>query len=168
MEDTTDTTDIAVKKKKKRKRAPRGHTAEVEYRIDMAEQLLLQGLTHNQSQKVLKEQFSVCRRTSARYVSAAYARWKEAAAAENNRSVNERRKEHEWMIRRIVTKAGKENRLDLQLKAVDMLMRLYGTPTNSRLEVTGRDGGPIQYAQMTTEELERLILDADVTIEALT
>ena len=141
--------------------------AEVQYRIDVAEQLLLQGLTHRQAEKVLRDQFSVHRRTASRYVAAAYTRWREAATEEDSRSVQERRKEHEWMIRRTLAKAAKENRLDLQLKAVGMLMRLYGTEQSTKVEVTGKDGGPMMYAKMSEEELKRLLVDAEVTIDAL-
>ena len=148
-----------------RKKSP---TTEVQYRIDVAEQLLLQGLTHRQAEKVLRDQFSVHRRSASRYVAAAYTRWREAADQEDGRSIQERRKEHEWMIRRTLSRAAKENRLDLQLKAVDMLMRLYGTAQSTKVEVTGKDGGPMMYAKMSEDELKRLLVDADVTIEAIT
>ena len=71
------------------------------------------------------------------------------------------------MIRRTLAKAAKENRLDLQLKAVGMLMRLYGTEQSTKVEVTGKDGGPMMYAKMSEEELKRLLVDAEVTIDAL-
>ena len=133
---------------------------QMESRIDQAELLLLQGLSHRQSQKVLMQKYQVSRRTSIRYISAAYSRWRQNALEEDGRTTSERRKEHERMLKLITANAAKEGRLDLQLKAVGMLMQLYGTSVNSKLEVTGKGGGPLTVKEMTKNDIARLVSDA--------
>ena len=73
---------------------------------------------------------------------------------------SERRKEHERMLKLITANAAKEGRLDLQLKAVGMLMQLYGTSVNSKLEVTGKNGGPLAVKEMSKNDIARLVSDA--------
>ncbi len=133
---------------------------QMEARIDQAELLLLQGLSHRQSQKVLMQKYDVSRRTSIRYISAAYSRWRQNALEEDGRTTSERRKEHERMLKLITANAAKEGRLDLQLKAVGMLMQLYGTSVNTKLEVTGKNGGPLTVKEMTKNDIARLVSDA--------
>ena len=133
---------------------------QMEARIDQAELLLLQGLSHRQSQKVLMQKYDVSRRTSIRYISAAYSRWRQNALEEDGRTTSERRKEHERMLKLITANAAKEGRLDLQLKAVGMLMQLYGTSVNTKLEVTGKNGGPLTVKEMTKNAIARLVSDA--------
>lgn len=133
---------------------------QMEARIDQAELLLLQGLSHRQSQKVLMQKYDVSRRTSIRYISAAYSRWRQNALEEDGRTTSERRKEHERMLKLITANAAKEGRLDLQLKAVGMLMQLYGTSVNTKLEVTGKNGGPLTLKEMTKNDIARLVSDA--------
>ena len=128
---------------------------QMEARIDQAELLLLQGLSHRQSQKVLMQKYDVSRRTSIRYISAAYSRWRQNALEEDGRTTSERRKEHERMLKLITANAAKEGRLDLQLKAVGMLMQLYGTSVNTKLEVTGKNGGPLTVKEMTKNDIAR-------------
>ena len=133
---------------------------QMESRIDQSELLLLQGLSHRQAQKVLMQKYQVSRRTSIRYISAAYSRWRQNALEEDGRTTSERRKEHERMLKLITANAAKEGRLDLQLKAVGMLMQLYGTSVNSKLEVTGKGGGPLTVKEMTKNDIARLVSDA--------
>ena len=133
---------------------------QMEARIDQAELLLLQGLSHRQSQKVLMQKYDVSRRTSIRYIAAAYSRWRQNALEEDGRTTSERRKEHERMLKLITANAAKEGRLDLQLKAVGMLMQLYGTSVNTKLEVTGKNGGPLTLKEMTKNDIARLVSDA--------
>ena len=116
---------------------------QMESRIDQAELLLLQGLTNRQAQKVLAQKYDVSKRTATRYIAAAFKRWRENALEEDGRTTSERRKEHERMLKLITANAAIEGRLDLQLKAVGMLMQLYGTSVNTRLELTGKGGGAI-------------------------
>ena len=116
---------------------------QMESRIDQAELLLLQGLTNRQAQKVLAQKYDVSKRTATRYIAAAFKRWRENALEEVGRTTSERRKEHERMLKLITANAAIEGRLDLQLKAVGMLMQLYGTSVNTRLELTGKGGGAI-------------------------
>ncbi len=131
-----------------------------EARIDQAELLILQGLSSRQVQKALMQKYDVSRRTSIRYVSQAYKRWRENALEEDGRSTSERRKEHERMLNLIQANAAKEGRLDLQLKAVGMLMQLYGTSVNPRMEITGKNGNPISVKEMSSTEIARLVSDA--------
>ena len=133
---------------------------QMEARIDQAELLLLQGLSHRQSQKVLMQKYDVSRRTAIRYISSAYTRWRQNALEEDGRTTSERRKEHERMLKLITANAAKEGRLDLQLKAVGMLMQLYGTSVNTKLEVTGKNGGPVTVKEMTKNDIARLVSDA--------
>ena len=122
---------------------------QMESRIDQAELLLLQGLTNRQAQKVLAQKYDVSKRTATRYIAAAFKRWRENALEEDGRTTSERRKEHERMLKLITANAAKEGRLDLQLKAVGMLMQLYGTSVNTRLELTGKGGGAINVKEMS-------------------
>jgi len=133
---------------------------QMEARIDQAELLLLQGLSHRQSQKVLMQKYDVSRRTAIRYISSAYTRWRQNALEEDGRTTSERRKEHERMLKLITANAAKEGRLDLQLKAVGMLMQLYGTSVNTKLELTGKNGGPVTVKEMTKNDIARLVSDA--------
>ena len=64
------------------------------------------------------------------------------------------------MLKLITANAAKEGRLDLQLKAVGMLMQLYGTSVNSKLEVTGKNGGPLAVKEMSKNDIARLVSDA--------
>ena len=64
------------------------------------------------------------------------------------------------MLKLITANAAKEGRLDLQLKAVGMRMQLYGTSVNSKLEVTGKGGGPLTVKEMTKNDIARLVSDA--------
>ena len=133
---------------------------QMESRVDQAELLLLQGLTNRQAQKVLAQKFDVSKRTATRYIAAAFKRWRENALEEDGRTTSERRKEHERMLKLITANAAKEGRLDLQLKAVGMLMQLYGTSVNTRLELTGKGGGAINVKEMSKNDIARLVSDA--------
>ncbi len=133
---------------------------QMESRVDQAELLILQGLSNRQAQKVLAQKYDVSKRTATRYISAAYTRWRQSALEEDGRTVSERRKEHERMLKLITANAAKEGRLDLQLKAVGMLMQLYGTSVNSKLEVTGKNGGPLAVKEMSKNDIARLVSDA--------
>ena len=133
---------------------------QMESRIDQAELLLLQGLTNRQAQKVLAQKYDVSKRTATRYIAAAFKRWRENALEEDGRTTSERRKEHERMLKLITATAAKEGRLDLQLKAVGMLMQLYGTSVNTRLELTGKGGGAINVKEMSKNDIARLVSDA--------
>lgn len=133
---------------------------QMESRIDQAELLLLQGLTNRQAQKVLAQKYDVSKRTATRYIAAAFKRWRENALEEDGRTTSERRKEHERMLKLITANAAKEGRLDLQLKAVGMLMQLYGTSVNTRLELTGKGGGAINVKEMSKNDIARLVSDA--------
>ena len=133
---------------------------QMESRVDQAELLLLQGLTNRQAQKVLAQKYDVSKRTATRYISAAFKRWRENALEEDGRTTSERRKEHERMLKLITANAAKEGRLDLQLKAVGMLMQLYGTSVNTRLELTGKGGGAINGKEMSKNDIARLVSDA--------
>ena len=135
---------------------------EREARIDQAELLTLQGLSRREVQKILRDKYDVSLRTATRYVSAAFARWRESALEEDGRTVSERRKEHERMIRLISAKAARDGNLNLQLKSVDMLMRLYGTSASNRVEVTGANGGPVDMRSVSTKDLLRLVEDAGI------
>ena len=135
---------------------------EVERRIDQAEIVLLQGLSRRQTQKLLCERYGVSRRTATRYVTAAYTRWRESAQKEDGRTTDERRVEHEKMIKLIAANAVKEGRLDLQLRAVEMLIQLYGTKAGSKVELTGKAGGPLQVQNLSDYELNNLLKDAGV------
>lgn len=64
------------------------------------------------------------------------------------------------MLKLITANAAKEGRLDLQLKAVLALMQLYGTSVNTRLEVTGKNGGAISVKEMSKNDIARLVSDA--------
>lgn len=147
-------------RKTKAGRGDKTPKAEVERRVDQAESLLLQGLSDRQVQKLLVSAHDVHPRTASRYVSGAYERWRDAAREEDGRTVEERRKEHEGMIRHILATAGKEGRIDLQLRGVEMLVRLYGTAASSRVELTGKDGGPLAYQNLSRDELASLVADA--------
>ena len=83
---------------------------QMEARIDQAELLLLQGLSHRQSQKVLMQKYDVSRRTAIRYISSAYTRWRQNALEEDGRTTSERRKEHERMLKLITANAAKDGR----------------------------------------------------------
>ena len=133
---------------------------QMESRVDQAELLLLQGLTNRQAQKVLAQKYDVSKRTATRYISAAFKRWRENALEEDGRTTSERRKEHERMLKLITANAAKEGRLDLQLKAVGMLMQLYGTSVNTRLQLTGKGGGAINVKEMSKNDIARLVSDA--------
>jgi transposase len=133
---------------------------QMESRVDQAELLLLQGLTNRQAQKVLAQKYDVSKRTATRYIAAAFKRWRENALEEDGRTTSERRKEHERMLKLITANAAKEGRLDLQLKAVGMLMQLYGTSVNTRLELTGKGGGAINVKEMSKNDIARLVSDA--------
>lgn len=133
---------------------------QMESRIDQAELLLLQGLTNRQAQKVLAQKYDTSKRTATRYISAAFKRWRDNALEEDGRTTSERRKEHERMLKLITANAARDGRLDLQLKAVGMLMQLYGTSVNSRLEVTGKGGGAINVKEMSKHDIARLVSDA--------
>lgn len=135
---------------------------ELEQRIDNAELYLLQGLSRREVQKLLKQKYDVHTRTAVRYVTEAFSRWRQSALEEDGRSVSERRKEHERMIKLITAKAAKDGNLALQLKAVDMLMRLYGTSASNKVEVTGANGGPVDVRSMATKDLIRLVEDAGI------
>lgn len=135
---------------------------ELERRIDQAEIVLLQGLSRRQAQKLLSERYNVSRRTATRYVTAAYKRWRESAQMEDGRTTDERRVEHEKMIKLIAASAVREGRLDLQLRAVEMLINLHGTKAGSKVELTGKAGGPLQVQNLSDHELQTLLKDAGV------
>lgn len=131
-----------------------------EARIDQAELLILQGLSNRQTQKAIMQKYDVSRRTSMRYIAEAYKRWRHSALEEDGRTVEERRKEHERMLKLITATAAKEGRIDIQLKAVGMLMQLYGTSVNPRMEITGKGGAAIGIKEMSSSEIARLVSDA--------
>ena len=138
----------------------RSTKAQFEARIDQTELILLQGLSHRQAQKVIMQKYDVSRRTATRYVAEAYKRWRENALEEDGRTVGERRKEHERMLKLISASAVKEGRLDIQLKSVLALMNLYGTAVNPRMEITGKNGKAIDIKDMPNTEIARLVSDA--------
>lgn len=131
-------------------------------RIDKAQEMLLLGATNRQAENHLIHRFDVSRRQARRYVEKVYERWREAAVDEDGRTIEEKRQQHEEMIRMILVGAAKRENLSLQLKAVEMLMKLSGTHQPNRLEVTGKGGGPIDLKAMSNEELKRLVAEAGV------
>ena len=137
----------------------KGGTAEVEARIDQAELMLLQGLSRREVQKIIRQKYNVSLRQATRYVSEAFERWRASALEEDGRSVAERRKQHERMISLALAKASRQGNLNLQLKAIDMMMRLYGTVASNRVEVTGANGGPVDMRSVSTKDLMRLVED---------
>lgn len=146
----------------KKNRGDRTPAPEVERRIDQAEIVLLQGLSRRQAQRLLAERYDVSGRTATRYVAAAYKRWRESAQVEDGRTIDERRVEHEKMIKLIAASAVREGRLDLQLRAVEMLINLHGTKAGSKVELTGKAGGPLQVSNLSDHELQNLLKDAGV------
>ena len=141
------------------KKAKRASRPDLEGRIDQAESLLIQGLSDRQAHKVLKDRYEVSTRTAQRYVSAVYKRWQAAAKELDGRTIDERRVEHERMIRLALANAIKDKRIDLQLRAIESLIKLHGTGS-ARVELTGKDGGPVTYQDLTDLELRRLVSDA--------
>lgn len=131
-------------------------------RVDKAQEMLLLGATNRQVENHLIGRFDVSRRQARRYVEKVYERWRASAQDEDGRTIEEKRQQHEEMIRMILVGAAKRENLSLQLKAVEMLMKLSGTNQPSRLELTGKDGGPIDLKAMSDEDLKRLIAEAGV------
>lgn len=147
---------------KEKKLATRSGGQEYMMRVDKAQEMLLLGLTNRQVENHLIGRFDVSRRQARRYVDKVYERWRESASEEDGRSIEEKRQQHEEMIRIILVGAAKKENLMLQLKAVEMLMKLNGTNQPNKLEVTGKDGGPIDFKSMSDEDLKRLISEAGV------
>lgn len=147
---------------KKKGESTRAGGQEYMMRVDKAQEMLLLGATNRQVENHLIGRFDVSRRQARRYVDKVYERWRESAQEEDGRTIEEKRQQHEEMIRMILVGAAKRENLSLQLKAVEMLMKLSGTHQPHKVEVTGKDGGPIDLKAMSDEELKRLIAEAGV------
>ena len=151
---------MAAKKNPERTRAK---GAELELRIDAAEEILLVGATDRKAEKSLMTRFGVSRRTASRYVAKVYERWAERARQSDERTVEQKRQQHEEMIKGVMLRAAQRENLPLQLRSVELLMKLTGTNEVSRIELSGSGGGPINFSHLSDEELKRLVSEANVS-----
>ena len=148
--------------RKKKQEETRARGAELELRIDKAQELLILGATDRMVEKSLMDRFNISRRTAARYIEKVYLRWKDAAKSEDGRSVAEKRQQHEEMIKAVLLRAAQRENLPLQLRGIELLMRLTGTNEASRIELSGANGGPINLSSLSDEDLKRLASEAGV------
>lgn len=148
--------------KKKIKETTRARGAELELRIDKAQELLLLGATDRMVEKNLMDRFQISRRTAARYIENVYLRWKESADNEDTRTLAEKKQQHEEMIKGVLLRAAQRENLPLQLRGIELLMRLNGTHEANKIELSGAGGGPISLATLTDEDLKKLVFEAGV------
>ena len=148
--------------KKKNPENARATGAELDLRYDKAQELLTLGLTDRQAEKRLVSTYGISRRTAMRYTAKVYERWREVGEQADGQTMAEKRAKHEDMIRLIILAAARRENLNLQLRAIEMLMKLHGTNQPNKLELTGANGGPIDMRSIPDDELKRLISEAGI------
>ena len=149
--------------REKKGRGNRTSDAEYKRRIDETEKLIVSGVHRRTVIRLAKDRFGVSRRTAARYVAAAFNRFREDAELESKKTTADRRAEHEATLRSILTRGVQEGNLRVQLQVVQTLMALHGTESrSSRVELSGPDGGRLRYEKMSDAELLQLAGEAFV------
>ena len=142
--------------------------SELEYRIDQVEQLLLLGTQRKQAITLVAEKFDVSKRTALRYVNRVYDRWKASAEFEDGRTRQERREEQRLRLRKVLQKAWQENNFRTILRAEELLARIDGTFSADRVELSGKDGGSIDFKNASDDDLKRILIDAGLEVEPKT
>ena len=138
---------------------------ELEFRIDQVEQLLLLGTQRKQAIALVAEKFAVSKRTALRYVNRVYDRWRSSAEFEDTRTRQERREEQRLRLRKVLAKAWQSENFRAILRVEELLARIDGTFAADRVELSGKDGGSIDFRSASDEDIQRILTDAGLEVD---